>query len=182
MHKGVQIGLLTVCILMYVLLLAVLLFVQPLVMVTVLMVTLLLLACIWRFRPEKLSFVKVFMPKEVEMPEMDEHREVFLSDLVLCSQDAQREHSIALNRKQVSIGMAEGCDIVLPRTAGVSRLHARIYFDDEDHQFYVVDQGSSNGTYLNNVRLRKGEPKILCKGDRLRFATAAYLVKSAYYR
>ncbi|MBR2942905.1 MAG: FHA domain-containing protein [Clostridia bacterium] len=110
------------------------------------------------------------------------NKEVFLSDLVLCSVNAPKEQRIPLNRKKLIIGVAEGCDMVLPRDAGVSRVHAKIYFNEEDRQFYVQDQGSSNGTYLNEVRLRKDTPKILYKGDSLRFATAMYTIKSAYYQ
>lgn len=184
MTKGRCIGFLVIASMMYVVLLAMLLFINAGLMIVVIMGTALAIAGLWRFRPQTFSFMHCLRRQEKVVPSMDEfvNKEVFLSDLMLCSVDAVKAHTIPLNRKKLIIGVAEGCDIVLPRDAGVSRVHAKIYFNEKDRQFYVQDQGSSNGTYLNEVRLRKDSPKILCKGDTLRFATATYAVKSAYYQ
>lgn len=184
MTKGRCIGILIIAALMYAVLMVMLLFINGAIMVMTLMATILAIVYLWRFRPQTFAFMSCLRKREKVIPDMDQfvNKEVFLSDLVLCSVGAVKTHTIALNRKQLLIGVAEGCDIVLPRDAGVSRVHAKIFFNEEDRQFYIQDQGSSNGTYLNGVRLRKDSPKILCKGDELRFATATYAVKSAYYQ
>ncbi len=49
---------------------------------------------------------------------------------------------------------------------GVSRRHARIFF--QDNRFYVEDLGSTNGTYLNGLRLEPYSPRPLGDGDELR--------------
>ncbi len=49
---------------------------------------------------------------------------------------------------------------------GVSRRHARIFF--QDNRFYVEDLGSTNGTYLNGLRLEPYSPQPLGDGDELR--------------
>lgn len=184
MTKGRCIGILAIAAVIYAALLAMLLFINVGLMLVVLMLSILCAACLWRFRPQTFAFMRCLKKQQEAMPDMSDciNKEVFLSDLLLCSSNALKEHTIALNRKKLLIGVAEGCDIVLPRDAGVSRVHAKIYFNEQDHQFYVQDQGSSNGTFLNDMRLRKDTPKILCKGDTLRFATAVYTVKSAYYQ
>lgn len=184
MTKGRCIGILVVVGVLYAALLAMLLFINPVLMAVVLMLSVLTVACLWRFKPKTFAFMDCLKPQKTQLPDMSEcmNKEVFLSDLLLCSVNAPKEQKIALNRKKLLIGVAEGCDMVLPRDAGVSRVHAKVYFNEEDRQFYVQDQGSSNGTFLNGVRLRKDTPRILCKGDNLRFATAVYTVKSAYYQ
>jgi hypothetical protein len=46
---------------------------------------------------------------------------------------------------------------------GVSRLHAVLR--KEDNLVYVMDLGSSNGTYLNGVRLKPNTIQVLNHGD-----------------
>ena len=51
------------------------------------------------------------------------------------------------------IGSGESCEVVLP-TDGVSRKHLMIISDGDT--FYVADQGSTNGTFINEERLIPG--------------------------
>lgn len=53
--------------------------------------------------------------------------------------------------------------VIFPDDA-VSTNHARIYLKDGHH--YLEDLGSSNGTFVNTVRLR--EPQLLTHGDKIR--------------
>jgi hypothetical protein len=46
---------------------------------------------------------------------------------------------------------------------GVSRLHAAIEIRDE--AVFLTDLGSTNGTYLNGLRLSAGEHRVVCSGD-----------------
>ncbi|MCL4254089.1 MAG: FHA domain-containing protein [Anaerolineae bacterium] len=48
---------------------------------------------------------------------------------------------------------------------GVSREHVRMHI--EDGKLYVTDLGSTNGTFLANVRLEANTPTALRKGDEL---------------
>lgn len=59
-----------------------------------------------------------------------------------------------LNRPKIIIGSGDVCDIVLS-VEGVSRKH--VIVSTENDQFYVADQGSTNGTYINEERLQPGK-------------------------
>lgn len=58
-----------------------------------------------------------------------------------------------LNKPKLIIGSQDTCDIVL-NAHGISRKHLIIL--SEDDSFFVVDQGSTNGSYINEERLVPG--------------------------
>lgn len=186
MSKGRCIGILLVAAVSSLLTALLLFLVSPVMMVLCLMAAVLTLALLWRFRPGTFAFLKCLKTQEETLEPLDIgssiSREMFFTDMVLSSVDAVSEQVIHLNKKMIVIGMAEGCDVVMPRDSGVSRIHAKVFYSNREERFLVEDNDSSNGTYLNNVRLTKGKPQILCKGDRLRFAKTEFVVKSAYYK
>lgn len=47
----------------------------------------------------------------------------------------------------------------------MSRLHARIIHSDSG--YLILDEGSTNGTQINHIKLTPGKCYLLCKGDRL---------------
>ena len=55
----------------------------------------------------------------------------------------------------------------------LSRQHAMLIYEDE--RFYILDTGSSNGTFVNNIRLSKtGEESKMTEvftGDIIRFGS-----------
>lgn len=59
-----------------------------------------------------------------------------------------------LSKPTVTIGTHESSDIILPASAGVSRRHVQITMENDN--YYVTDQGSSNGTFINEERLVPG--------------------------
>ncbi|MBR4040280.1 MAG: FHA domain-containing protein [Clostridia bacterium] len=184
MSKGRCIGVMAVIGVSCMLALLILLIVSPLLMLGVLMAGMLLTALLWRIRPKWFRAIGRVFAQEKSMPDVGRSlsREVIISDMVLWSMHDGREQIIHLNKKLIVVGLAEGCDVVLPRDCGVSRVHAKVFYSSRNKQFLVEDNNSSSGTYLNDMRLSKGEPQVLCKGDRLRFAQMEYIVKSAYYK
>lgn len=58
-----------------------------------------------------------------------------------------------LKSSRVSLGSSETCDIVI-NSSGVSRKHLVIF--SESDKFFVSDQGSTNGTFVNEERLVPG--------------------------
>lgn len=58
-----------------------------------------------------------------------------------------------INSSKVLIGSGENCDIILSAD-GVSRKHLVVVVEDDN--YFVMDQGSTNGTYINEERLVPG--------------------------
>ncbi|MGZ3581780.1 MAG: FHA domain-containing protein [Ktedonobacterales bacterium] len=75
------------------------------------------------------------------------------------SEGAVREYQI--DGGDVAIGRAPSCDIVLEGDQLASRRHALLR--RKDNAYTVVDLGSSNGTYVNDLEIR--EATVLKEGD-----------------
>ncbi len=73
----------------------------------------------------------------------------------------------ALNKPELFVGRLDDLDIPL-EGQGLSRNHARIFRDESGWQ--VEDQGSTNGTHVNDVKVEGRQP--LNDGDLLRFGVA----------
>jgi pSer/pThr/pTyr-binding forkhead associated (FHA) protein len=71
--------------------------------------------------------------------------------------------AIIIRRPRLSVGRALDNDLVVD-SAEVSRHHARVEY--RDGQFWVVDQGSTNGTTVNGYTVAEQQ---LTFGDRITF-------------
>ena len=78
---------------------------------------------------------------------------------------------VPVNQTEFLIGRGPDCDLRL-RNNSVSRHHCilRVAADEAT----LIDLGSSNGTYLNNERVRSQAP--LHTGDELRVGTCRFLL------
>lgn len=83
--------------------------------------------------------------------------------------------SIQLNQLPGVLGRrAEDVDYVIGGE-GISRRHAVIFLSGSD--LYVEDLNSTNGTYVDNVRLNPGEPLLLKEESVLRIGPNTYRLK-----
>src|SRR5262250_1148266 len=84
------------------------------------------------------------------------------------------QRSIVMNRTPFSVGRKVDKDLVIPDPR-VSRDHALIVAEDGD--FFVVDQGSKHGTYVNGERVQR---QRLQRNDRVEFGVrdVAYVIFS----
>ena len=79
----------------------------------------------------------------------------------------QRESKTVEVANELSIGRTPAAQLVLD-DEGLSRVNTTIFIEGDE--VLVTDENSTNGTFLNEVRLA-GPPKILRNGDRLTLGT-----------
>ncbi|MCC7365530.1 MAG: FHA domain-containing protein [Dehalococcoidia bacterium] len=77
--------------------------------------------------------------------------------------------------KEITVGRATECDCVIAHPT-VSRLHARIAWQDGGHTRVIEDLGSSNGTFVNGARIEPGRPHELRPGDVIRIGPMRLLL------
>ncbi len=75
--------------------------------------------------------------------------------------------SLVLNKESVSIGRDSSNDIVIPMDS-ISSFHSTIEY--RNGYFYLEDHRSTNGTRLNNQKLKENQPVRLKSGDKIHFA------------
>ncbi len=75
--------------------------------------------------------------------------------------------------KEVLVGRSTKCDIVFPNCDNVSKLHCKLMFDGEKKQFCIEDC-STNGTYINYIRMEKGVRYYVAKQDLIILANTRY--------
>ena len=67
--------------------------------------------------------------------------------------DNEEPQIFILNKQKLVIGSHESCEVVL-MADGISRKHITIV--NENDNYFVIDQGSTNGSYINEERLIPG--------------------------
>jgi pSer/pThr/pTyr-binding forkhead associated (FHA) protein len=87
--------------------------------------------------------------------------------LVIDQPQTRRGARFDLDVPELTIGRATGCHVPLPDDTFASTLHARVFA--RDGSVYVEDLGSTNGTYVNGMRL--AAPVVLRPGDQLQVGT-----------
>jgi len=72
----------------------------------------------------------------------------------------------------LQIGRSEACQVILEDTYA-SQMHARVFL--KDGEWYVEDLGSTNGTYLNRVKVQ--QPSPVGAGDEIRIGKTSLEVR-----
>lgn len=63
---------------------------------------------------------------------------------------------------------------VITDNSAISRMHCRIIYNSG--KYYIQDEGSANGTFINGNRLRKGERSELKNGDAVQLANSRFII------
>ena len=74
---------------------------------------------------------------------------------------------------RISIGRSLDCSLSVPDDPSVSRRHASIVF--EDGAFYILDENSANGTFLDGRRVGR-VPALIQNGSEIRFGAQAFRI------
>src|SRR6187200_238312 len=85
--------------------------------------------------------------------------------VVIRSGDNPTPASITLDAPRIVIGRGEGCEIRLPDPS-VSHRHASIRQRGTD--YVVIDEGSTNGTFVGPMRLSPHAPRVVRSGELVR--------------
>lgn len=73
--------------------------------------------------------------------------------------------------RDITFGRDPGsCNVIFPADAvGISKIHCQISLNVYGHQAVITDCNSTNGTFLNGVRLVPGKPAVLQAGNIITF-------------
>lgn len=93
------------------------------------------------------------------------HAPLMALTVVVRSGDLKSQATITFDAPRIVIGRGDGCEIRLPDPS-VSHRHASIRQRGTD--YVVVDEGSSNGTFVGPVRLSPQAPRVVRSGDLIR--------------
>jgi pSer/pThr/pTyr-binding forkhead associated (FHA) protein len=92
-------------------------------------------------------------------------RQFMALTVVVRSGDLKSQATITFDAPRIVIGRGDGCEIRLPDPS-VSHRHASIRQRGTD--YVVIDEGSSNGTFVGPVRLSPQAPRVVRSGDLIR--------------
>ncbi|MCK4762853.1 MAG: FHA domain-containing protein [Candidatus Aminicenantes bacterium] len=95
----------------------------------------------------------------------------FFAWIVFIDEEGLPVYNTRLKKEKNIIGSDEQAAVRVSADF-VSRLHALLYFDEED--FYISDLGSTNGTFLNGRQVKK---EVLLDGDSLRIGRQEMIFK-----
>jgi len=98
-------------------------------------------------------------------PSAVHHAPFMALTVVVRSGDLKSQATITFDAPRIVIGRGDGCEIRLPDPS-VSHRHASIRQRGSD--YVVVDEGSSNGTFVGPVRLSPQAPRVVRSGDLIR--------------
>jgi pSer/pThr/pTyr-binding forkhead associated (FHA) protein len=92
-----------------------------------------------------------------------------LASLIVRGTDGRLSDVYPIGPQKTLIGRGKraGNDIVLASDGMISKRHAALVYDEGTGRFLVRDEGSTNGTFLNGVRLSPGQARPVEPGDQI---------------
>lgn len=89
--------------------------------------------------------------------------------------NAPEYFEIVVDRNEMVIGKKrELADVAIPFSGAISRRHCRI--TRSNGMYYITDEGSTNGTYVNRVRLAPNQESRIERGDIIRLADSDFRI------
>ncbi len=125
-------------------------------------------------KPEELP-----MPPSTDMPPIpscDEQR-VYM---VLAGRTDFGARRIMVNKPNYTIGRSNDNDFSI-NGGKISRHHLELRYDELEQVCYAVDKGSTNGTFLNSVRMEPRRSYKLVQGDHIMIDGRDFTVEYAHF-
>jgi pSer/pThr/pTyr-binding forkhead associated (FHA) protein len=85
--------------------------------------------------------------------------------LLIRADESSTPQEVTFDAPRIVIGRSQGSDLCLPDPT-VSHRHASIRQRGSD--YLIMDEGSTNGTFVGPVRLSAGAPRVVVAGDTIR--------------
>lgn len=102
---------------------------------------------------------------------------VFIPSLVIMGVNTSQKVEDIIGKEEYVIGKnPQHSDLVISYSKAVSNKHCSIV--SINGASYVIDHQSTNGTYLNGIRLQSGERVQIKAGDKLRLANCDFVIRS----
>lgn len=99
----------------------------------------------------------------------------YFSTMKLVAMNAPNYFELVIDRDDAVIGKKqELVDLVIPFNKMISRKHCRV--THINGIYYIRDEGSANGTFVNGVRLNPGQKIQMNRGDVIRLADSDFQV------
>lgn len=110
-----------------------------------------------------------------ELNNQNNNSQILNGVIKMVAMNAPQYFEIVIDRDNVLIGKKqELVDKVVPFNNMISRKHCRI--QNINGSFYISDEGSANGTYVNHVRIAQGQSCQIKKGDIIRLADSDFQI------
>lgn len=95
--------------------------------------------------------------------------------LKLVAMNAPEHIEILMDKQKIIIGKkAELVDAAITFNKMISRKHCSVTRNKDG--YYITDEGSANGTYVNRVKLIPHQPKAIKRGDIIRMADSDFQI------
>lgn len=104
----------------------------------------------------------------------NDKKAAFTGKMELIAIDAPRKFTLTVNAAEFSIGKKSNNDGVIPYNDRISRNHCKIL--RVQGQYFVLDNHSLNGTFVNGEKIPADRQKRLQTGDILRLADSSFKV------
>ncbi|PKM65401.1 MAG: hypothetical protein CVU95_15845 [Firmicutes bacterium HGW-Firmicutes-2] len=121
--------------------------------------------------------LKKFGLSNVFSPKKNTSVQAFKPTLSLIGINTPIEVEFSIDKMDYVIGSSpKTADGNIDFNKAISRSHCKIVYKDKN--YYIVDMDSSNGTYLNNVKIHKDQQVMITDGDRIKLANSEFIVES----
>lgn len=124
---------------------------------------------------ERLHNVGVSTTESVQNRNNTNQNNVVEGNIKLVAMNAPCYFEVIVDKEYTVLGKKqELVDVVIPFNKMISRKHCSIV--KNSGSYFILDEGSANGTYVNRVRLTPGQTQEIKKGDIVRLADSDFQI------